>query len=162
MMNEYFTKRNDFHVPEEYFDELPSRIHQRIEGKKKTRSNVFTSFPRSIRLASVLATLFLVALVTTFLLVPAIINRPPDPNGTKGISYTELTEYFNVDESAVIEVMTTEIPSELLSFNGNISPEIEMNGEMFNRDDLIEYLVEKDHPEMAVNSLSISEIINPN
>jgi hypothetical protein len=50
----------------------------------------------------------------------------------------------------------------LLSFNGDEKITVELDGEQYTKDEIIDYLIERDLPVPVTNELTISAIINSN
>ncbi len=162
-MNEPITGGNEFRVPEGYFSQLPARIRKRIAGLEQSEHQIEKTGRRFLSIETAWIAFCLVALITIVL----FLSIPRNQSTFSGLEKTEipaldLADYLNLDESAVIEVITSEVPGNLLSFNGNGQGLVELNGEFVTKDEIIEYLIEKDQPISATYELTVSNIINPN
>ncbi|MFH1159846.1 MAG: hypothetical protein V1733_02740 [bacterium] len=162
-MNEPITGGNEFRVPEGYFDNLPARIRERIAELDQPEQQIKSPGRRFLPIETAWIAFCIVALVSIALFLAISRNQ----STFSGIEKTEipaidLADYLNLDESTVIEVVASEVPGNLLSFNGNGQGMVELNGELFTKDEIIEYLIEKDNPISATYELTVSNIINPN
>jgi len=152
----------EFKVPDGYFDHLPSRILHRIAEREQSAKYFPVTRYRYLTLKTLGIAISVMILISATLLLVITGKQYPYSRMEKPENpAVALAEYLNLDESAVIDLVTSEVPVSLLNLNGIGQSMVELNGEFITKDEIIEYLIEKDHPLSATYELTFSTFSNP-
>jgi hypothetical protein len=139
-------KQNPFRVPENYFDELPSRIEQRIAGRESMPSKEVLSLFNNPGLR-VAASLFLIIGLATVIFFVFYDNTNVETSLTMQDDYSIVKEYLlhDIDNS---ELFQAYLEMSLETENGNLlsseSPQEQEVIDYLLEDELIEYYLIND------------------
>jgi|GEM_PF-1903055 hypothetical protein len=162
-MTERIASKSGFRIPDGYFEHLPAYILDHITtGGRQRIHAIRVPFPViRMEITAALCAGIILASLAIFL----VITRDSGIfyGSDKGILLSaDLPEYLNLEEATLIECLASEIPGPLLSFNGDEKITVELDGEQYTKDEIIDYLIERDLPVPVTNELTISAIINSN
>jgi hypothetical protein len=139
-------RRNDFVVPDGYFDDLPMQIQSRIStGQSKNRSFFGHFLPEHAKWIVASSTLVMTVAILLIVLLPATrqgnLNLPAAQGQSSGTF--DLSDY--IDESSIVDVILDNQLPDPFEIADNKKPAIMLGTTEFSRDEIIDYLVETDH-----------------
>ncbi len=122
-----FLKEYPFSVPENYFEEFPGKLQNKINKEKRKKS---ASFTLSLKIAASIIIIAVSAFVFTI-----ISNYADNHKQTENIEFDQIADIDNIDEHTIIDIIieepnnTTGIDDneiiEYLAYNTNYSTIIE-------------------------------------
>lgn len=134
-----------FPLPEEYFEDLPLRISERVSGRETGNNGIFGwSFHRPV---------WSISFVMVFVIAFFLFFLPNERNSQQGSFFdnVNIEEMISANPEFIFEVSEYEIIDGLVANNEDFSEKIDINAVEIPEDDIIEFLDNSDLDLLIMN-----------